>query len=147
MAIFDDMFHETARKTGRKLRYLDLAANHARRWSNTYFFDRCQGWDGVCIEPNDKYHEELSIERSCKLVKKCISDVPRKVRFAFSGAFGGVISNQGYGVNEKKVTIDKQQHYTGTKELMCTTLSAELEGEQHFDFMSLDVESVSMASV
>ena len=39
--------------------YLDVAANHYKRISNTYFYDRCLGWRGLCVEPNPIYHEDL----------------------------------------------------------------------------------------
>jgi len=36
--------------------YLDIGSNHPLQRSNTYFFDKCLGWRGVCVEPNTKYH-------------------------------------------------------------------------------------------
>jgi FkbM family methyltransferase len=125
------------------MRYLDVAANHARKWSNTYFFDRCQGWKGVCVEPNPKYWNELKTERTCRVVEKCLSDRPSTVQFAFANAYGGVLSSdggeKGLGVSEKFMA-KHQVDYTGTKEIRCSTLKHELAGGQHFDLMSLDVE-------
>ena len=29
--------------------YLDIASNHYKRISNSYFYDRCLGWQGICV--------------------------------------------------------------------------------------------------
>lgn len=52
----------------RPFTYADVAANHFKRISNTYFYDRCLGWRGLCVEPNPRYHAELRQKRSCELV-------------------------------------------------------------------------------
>jgi len=58
---------------GKRGFYVDSGANSARHLSNTYFFDKCLGWEGLCIEPLDKYHAGLRANRSCTLVPECIS--------------------------------------------------------------------------
>ena len=40
-AIFNETWHS---RLIRRPVYLDIAANHARKWSTTWFFDRCLGW-------------------------------------------------------------------------------------------------------
>ena len=45
--------------SGRKGFYVDSGANDARHLSNTFFFDKCLGWEGLCIEPMEQYHKEL----------------------------------------------------------------------------------------
>ena len=52
----------------RPFTYADVAANHFKRISNTYFYDRCLGWRGLCVEPNPRYHADLREKRSCELV-------------------------------------------------------------------------------
>lgn len=34
-----------------------LGSNDAVEWSNSLFFDKCLGWQGVCVEPNPAYHQ------------------------------------------------------------------------------------------
>ena len=46
-ALFESVY---AQSLGRRRGvYVDLASNHYKRISNTYFFDRCLGWRGVCV--------------------------------------------------------------------------------------------------
>ena len=42
---------------GRRGTYVDVAANHYKRISNTYFYDTCLQWRGLCVEPNQIYWE------------------------------------------------------------------------------------------
>lgn len=70
--------------------YVDSGANDAEALSNTLFFDVCLGWTGICVEPNEIYHKELSEKRSCALVPECISDTISEQQFLMQGAGGHV---------------------------------------------------------
>ena len=48
--------------------FIDLAANDAQLFSNTYALERYYQWHGVCIEPNPLYWYNLSRYRSCQVV-------------------------------------------------------------------------------
>lgn len=63
--LWDRLFKNS---TGPEFYYADVAANHYKHLSNTYFFDRCLGWSGVCVEPNPVYWAELRSKRSCHVV-------------------------------------------------------------------------------
>ena len=137
----------------RRGRYLDVAANHHKRISNTYFLDRCAGWAGVCVEPNPIYHAGLRTHRSCRLVPTCISDAPRETTmllppYQWLGGLGGV-GNGSLPNLLAKTSIRswypprKWQH----TRLNCTTLELELRAARrldgrwdHVDLLSLDVE-------
>mmetsp|Transcript_25069 Transcript_25069/g.65373 ORF Transcript_25069/g.65373 Transcript_25069/m.65373 type:complete len:346 (-) Transcript_25069:58-1095(-) len=120
--------------------YLDIAANHYKSISNTYFMDRCLGWDGMCVEPNPAYHPELIENRSCAVVPKCISDKVETVKFTFPNSFweaplGGVDGGQ-----FKERRPDDKAFTDVTIE--CSTVASILRtsGVTHIDFFSLDVE-------
>jgi FkbM family methyltransferase len=63
--------------------YLDVGANHYKAWSNTYFFDKCLGWKGICIEVNPAHAEEIRAQRTCEVVNTCILESPRNVTMDF----------------------------------------------------------------
>lgn len=153
-AVFDEEWHmrQLQRPT-----YLDIAANHARRWSSTWFLDRCMGWEGVCVEPNQIYWEELQTERHCHVVPTCLSDRERRVNFSYTAAYGGVVAQrtsedmtERLGVNAGLHKSKYARHFQGVREIKCTTVDAMLmdwphagsnkQTAHHFDFMSLDVE-------
>lgn len=152
-SVFGEKWHASKK---RRPTYLDIAANHAKRWSASWFFDRCMGWDGVCAEPNDIYWDELRSQRHCQLIDTCLSDQVRKVNFSFTGAYGGVVADHAaqdegrhFGVNGKlhSQSTKYEKHFNGIREIECTTVRNAMrernDGEErmtHFDFMSLDVE-------
>lgn len=42
---------------GRKGFYVESGANDPFYLSTSLFFDKCLGWDGLCVEPQAKFHE------------------------------------------------------------------------------------------
>ena len=81
--------HNTT-KQGKPLVYLDLAANDAIQGSNTFWFDRCLGWQGVCVEPNPGYHPGITKQRTCSLDKSCVSDTDEEIDFVLQGPVGHI---------------------------------------------------------
>ena len=43
------LFNTLFRNRTHRGTYLDIASNHYKRISNSYFYDRCLGWQGVCV--------------------------------------------------------------------------------------------------
>jgi len=148
VSMFNEAWHEKHKNDKRRPIYVDVAANHAKRWSNTYFFDRCLGWDGICVEANPAYHSELLSQRHCSLINTCVSDVPRTVKFSFTEAYGGVVKDKkdsaGWGVDGAYHAKSKKFKgaHKGIQSLKCTTLGKEFKRlkVKKVDFLSLDVE-------
>lgn len=65
----------------RKGVFVDIGAHNGIRLSNTYFFEKEQGWSGICVEPLPEIFAELQENRKCILVKGCISDKPGIAQF------------------------------------------------------------------
>mmetsp|Transcript_41400 Transcript_41400/g.89758 ORF Transcript_41400/g.89758 Transcript_41400/m.89758 type:complete len:498 (+) Transcript_41400:69-1562(+) len=64
--------------------FVDVGAFHPIHLSNTYFFERCLGWRGLCVEPNPSMHKYFEAYRpSCELVKNCVWSHPRRVVMSF----------------------------------------------------------------
>ena len=124
--------------------YLDVAANHYKRISNTYFYDRCLGWRGLCVEPNPIYHEELRAHRTCSLVPTCASDKVEDVTITLPthpwvGGLGGV---NGGRLHEFRRAIPRRQRESVTRNMTCSRVGDELRshGIHRIDLFSLDVE-------
>lgn len=117
--------------------YLDIATNDPIYSSNTFFFDRCLKWNGICVEASDVYFEPIFRERSCILVPTCISSNDgENVRFNPFGLKGGVISPHYKFI----ASVEARKHLTKT--LRCTTVKKILRRYRFnvIDFLSLDVE-------
>lgn len=119
--------------------YVDIAANEPVGISNTYFFDRCLRWKGVCVEGNPTYFERIHRLRSCHLVPTCVGTKEGEfVEFGLNGGAGGVLGNSYKSMKrliESNVTIS-------TLTERCTTMKTVLQRESIFeiDYLSLDVE-------
>lgn len=125
------------RKLKRRGVYLDIASNHPISISNTYFFDRCLNWRGICAEANSLYFEPLYSERSCGLVPTCVgSKSGELVKFVLNGGAGGILGDTYKSQNK----VDLASLDVALKK--CTTVHDILrrEGLKVVDYFSLDVE-------
>ena len=58
--------------------FLDIGACYPIYISNTYFFEHNKGWNGLAIEPDPIYFNELKKYRICNLEQVAISNKPGK---------------------------------------------------------------------
>ena len=143
--------------------YADVASNHYKRISNTYFYDVCAGWRGVCVEPNSIYWDQTRAHRSCQLVNTCASDtralvelvLPNCSRCSWLGGMGGIANGSllpllfhmnGSQVARRRSRASLWSWYPPAKwnrvSKRCTLLGDEFArlGHSHVDLLSLDVE-------
>jgi len=114
--------------------YIDLASNHYSFDSNTFFFDRCLRWRGVCVEPNPRYHSGLRQGRSCDLVPTCIASEDG-THANFEG------SDQSAHATPANTTSGNVWPH-----LRCTSLATILRARNisHVNYLSLDVEGYEL---
>ena len=116
---------------GEKGFYIDAGANHWAALSNTLFYDKCLGWQGICLEPDPQYARGFKENRSCTHFLECVSNTDEVRKFTFDGVDG---------------------HVGGSDELSdkvrCRSLSGFLNAagaaSTMVDFLSLDVEGFEM---
>jgi len=128
------VWYNHARFIATPLVYVDLATNDPIWRSNTYFFDLCLGWQGLCIEASAAHYLRIRQERSCQLVPHCISNVTGvELTFLDDAGWAGGASN----LNTNHAVRGKQ------RKVKCRALQDVLTSFQktHVDFLSLDIES------
>ena len=141
---------------GLKGYYVDSGANRYRSGSNTWFFDRCLGWDGLCIEANPEYHANLAKHRSCTLSRMCISDRPKTVPMLMSRSTSSLVDAEAEAPNAPGATSGAASRAAPhaaprgrgrppkSRMVRCDTLHAMLaragRSPAAVDFWSLDVE-------
>lgn len=134
--------HHFSKLRGRRRgTYIDLAANEAIGISNTYIFDTCLGWDGLCVEANPQYHDQLRVYRSCAVVPTCISDdESERVEFFMAGPVGGVVSTNKRAKQWK--THPGQNKKVSSTFMKCRSMKSLMNEKRilHVDYLSLDVE-------
>ncbi|OSX72991.1 hypothetical protein BU14_0389s0015 [Porphyra umbilicalis] len=124
--------------------FFDVAANEAVDISNTYVFETCLGWKGICVEPNTRYLRALHDLRTCDLVPLCLSDVPKTVSFIDYLGLSG-IADTNKNVNGS-AEWQRRVRTAPRRTLECTTGGAVLRRAAltHVDFLSLDVEGAEL---
>lgn len=131
-------------KNGLKKRgyFVDLACGDGVKFSNTYFLEQYLDWNGVLIEPNPKFTENIKSSRTSQFVDYCIGDQDNKeVQFRIDNLMlGGIIgesfdNNSRYRAHElENAEIIKIKTRT-----LCSVLD-EVNSPKTIDYLSLDVE-------
>lgn len=116
--------------------FVDLAANDPEYLSNTISLERHFNWDGLCIEANPLYWNELGRLRSCTVVGAVIGKHSNdKVQFSLSGPGGGIVGEK---FDNKVATPSSQfvERYTTP----LANIFQQFHVPKVIDYFSLDVE-------
>lgn len=54
--------------------FVDIGAHNGIHFSNSCFFEKKMGWNGICFEPIPEIFAELKKNRDCILVQGCVTD-------------------------------------------------------------------------
>lgn len=143
-----DLPAEQGRAAPRRGVFVDIGAFHPIHLSNTFFFERCLGWRGVCAEPNPNWTPYFNAYRpNCELVRNCAWSGPRDVVMSFQkdpieayiqeDSESGAVLIEGDGRAKPKFTAK------------CRTLedilsSAGLRKPAKIDYMSVDAEAAEV---
>jgi hypothetical protein len=119
---------------GRKLYYVDLAANEPECHSNTVRLERV-GWDGLCIEANPTITPRIRATRNCTLVEAPIAANEREVTFMLVGEVGGIVDRHMDHLSTKKT----RSHLTMKSRRFEEVLES-VGAPRVIDYLSLDVE-------
>lgn len=114
--------------------YVESGANDAFILSNTVFYDKCLGWQGLCIEPNPEYADGFK-DRSCTYVPECVSATNQELVLSNTGVRSKILTPNLRGHGRKK----EFEHGLKVK---CSPFEDMLKkaGASKVDFWSLDVE-------
>ena len=101
---------------------------------------RCLGWEGLCVEPLQRYHKALRANRSCTLVPECISAEPNSTLVMQLERHGEKHGSLAIAASTKS----PQQRIRGSVDvrIRCNPLHEMLRraGRTSVDLWSLDVE-------
>lgn len=125
-----------------------------RQESNTYFFDKCLGWSGVCVEPQPANYARFVGRRGCALAPFAVSDRQEVVPFnTFGGDWAGASGVGKVATAEESLvyldTVRRAGNDTRRIEVTAFPMRALLDhfGARHVDYLSLDVEGHELKAV
>ncbi|MGB0238571.1 MAG: FkbM family methyltransferase [Cycloclasticus sp.] len=123
--------------------FLDLAAADGVLHSNTYVLEKQLNWQGLCVEPNPRFFEELKSNRNCHVANTVISDTASKLKFRVdNGQLGGVVAedtDNNYDVRGSELTSESAE-ILELDAIDINSLLAQYKAPKHIDYFSLDVE-------
>lgn len=130
--------------------FVELGGYDAVMASNTWFFERCQGWRGLVVEPQRSRHAGFErLRPNATLEKVCVSDVEgEEVDFTTTVGGSGLA-----GITSESVlsAIERLDSKAVVKhEVMhCATLATlfRRHGIRHVDYLSLDCEGCELKAV
>ena len=127
---------------------MDLAAAMPRSHSNTFFFDRCLGWEGLCIDADPRKRPlwtapDRKEKRSCRFENKCVSHAARSVNFLSYSTGPSQLTSK--IVSDAKVTSSNGD----VLRIPCVRFDALLRAHNitHIDVLDLDIEGHEVAAL
>ncbi len=123
--------------------FLDIAANEPVFYSNTYFYEQCLGWTGLCIEALPRYFDALARERKCALAKRCVSDSTFSTSFWSAEGLSGVVEGNKNNMDLNRPGFARERGLNvGKVNVNCSPTRNTLApwGYTKIDLLSLDVE-------
>lgn len=133
--------------------FVDVGASDGVTISNSYFFEKFLGWNGICIEPRVSIIEELRKNRTCFIENVCISDTNEdEVEFLEICGYGQGLSGMKKKYDPRhvnRIKEDLKAHTESTSEVRkvkTVRLDSLLEKYNitHVDYLSIDVEGAEL---
>lgn len=130
--------------------FVDVGASDGYTGSNTYVLEKKYGWTGLCIEPNDRFFQQLHTSRSCICEHACIAGEEKDVAFLeCADEYGGMVND--YSDAHRKnmqrcLPAHQYQHADGTLKTVtkhAVTLGSLLEKHAlpaFIDLLCMDTE-------
>jgi FkbM family methyltransferase len=133
--------------------FLDSGAADGVSASNTLLLERAFGWQGICIEPNERFFASLVRNRRCRCLNCCLYDREGEIEFLEdANTLGGILEEYDpahlrfatrtfgipAGVDGKPATVRKPARLT-------RSVLRECGAPPVIDYWSLDTEGSELA--
>ena len=127
--------------------FVDIGANDGVTISNSLYFERELGWQGVAIEPVPSIFEELKRNRKCHVLNGCLTPQPGKAKFLEVVGSPNMLSTlaiHNVGLTARRLRKNAQRHDATIVEIdvECFTLDSIVRrfSLAQIDFLSVDTE-------
>lgn len=127
--------------------FVDIGANDGVTFSNSIYFEKVLGWNGLAIEPQDNIFKKLVESRNCSFYNGCISDKSKYVEFVHIEDGPDMLSGVLDTYDERHIerieeTIKKHGGSKSIKKIPARTLNdiCNENKVEVIDFLSIDTE-------
>lgn len=143
----DKFLNEKIFKGKRNGFFLDIGANDGITFSNTYFFEKELGWQGICFEPLKNAFQKLQNCRTSININACASTEDKTDYFLSVAGYGEMLSGLKSKYDERHSqrlhdTIREHGGQITEMEIECRDVNKILETNAvlNIDFISIDTE-------
>jgi FkbM family methyltransferase len=123
--------------------FIEIGSTNGIHINNTYLLEKRYGWNGLCIEPNPLFFQDLVRNRSSVCLDVCLDEQEGEVDFVFDGVLGGILdegTDNHRRVQRKKLTEQLNQVTRKIKTTTFEKVLIENQAPKVIDYLSLDVE-------
>lgn len=134
--------------------FLEIGGYDGELHSNTLFFEKKRGWDGLLVEANpNTFQQMVSRDRTCGMLHACISKNVKSMDFKIAGGETTAIQTASEShlnrIKQDVRTYGKNKQWKGAGDVVTTTCHAlgtllDSMGVKHVDYFSLDVEGAEV---
>jgi hypothetical protein len=134
--------------------FLEIGGYDGEKHSNTLFFEKFRGWNGVLVEANPfTFRQMVKKDRKCYMTNACISRTMPNMTFAIAGGLTTWVDTINEAkqerIKEDKRTYGSAVSWEGAGETVttkCSTVKHIVDeiGVSTIDYFSLDVEGAEM---
>lgn len=116
--------------------FVEIGAYDGVEFSNTCYFEKYKGWNGVCIEPQPEAFEKLKFNRKCLCVHGAVYDRNGSIEF-MENTDNELLS----GIEDDKMD-DQMEGRKVLYTVPCYDINTILDmtGREYIEFVSLDTE-------
>lgn len=121
--------------------FIELGATDGIAFSNTYYFEKELGWNGLVIEPNPNYKELLENNRNCHKAYELVYS-----KRGLNRNFSIVSYPELSGINNHLGSIGKCEivETINLKTITLTELLDNINAPNYIDYLSLDTEGTEL---
>lgn len=132
--------------------FVDIGAYDGVHFSNSYFFEKHRGWNGVCVEPMPEAFANVDKTRQCIKVNACIAAQPGTVEFTVAtggqaAMFSG-ISDRMSDEHRQRIadTVAQTAGTVRTIKVQAVTFADIMAraGRRDIDYLSIDTEGMEL---
>lgn len=121
--------------------FVDIGAYDGIHLSNTYFFEKELGWDGLCVDANPITFTSLSANRQCTCIHTAIDVQPGKREIILDGDCSEIVTPNGIITNRPSKTTAERAIVNA---MTINDLFSKYGVPDHFDYLSVDIDGMDI---
>lgn len=137
-----------------KFLYVDIGAHDGVTYSNSFFLENSDRWNGICVEANSDVFTKLIKNRESENLNLAISDQNGSTIFLQNDGYSEMLSGIASEISRKhlkRTRREQKEHKGSTSEVVVKTLTlnemCRIRGISEIDLLLIDVEGAEKSII